>query len=44
MRTSQDGTMQVTVEVPARADPWKDFIFVVANPDLNDAARCHGST
>lgn len=39
VRTSQDGTLQVTVEVPARADPGKDFIFVVANPDLNVAAR-----
>jgi hypothetical protein len=38
-RTSADGTLQITVLVPAGADPQKDFIFVVANPEQNLAAR-----
>jgi hypothetical protein len=38
-RTSQDGTLQVTVQLPAGADPKRDFIFVVAAPALNVAAR-----
>jgi LysM repeat protein len=38
-RTSRDGTLQVTVQVPKDADPKRDFIFVVAAPTLNVAAR-----
>lgn len=38
-RTSSDGTLQVTVQVPQNADPRRDFIFVIANSDINVAAR-----
>lgn len=38
-RTSAEGTLQATVQVPANADPQRDFIFVIANPELNLAAR-----
>jgi hypothetical protein len=38
-RTSRDGTLQVTVQVPKDADPKRDFIFVVASTALNVAAR-----
>jgi hypothetical protein len=38
-RTSAEGTLQVTVQVPDSADPQRDFIFVVASPDVNLAAR-----
>ena len=38
-RTTADGTLQVTVEVPQWADPQRDFIFVVALPEHNIAAR-----
>lgn len=38
-RTSQDGTLQVTVQLPAGADPKRDFIFVIAAPALDVAAR-----
>ena len=38
-RTSPEGTLQITVQVPEGADPQRDFIFVLASPDLNVAAR-----
>jgi hypothetical protein len=38
-RTSSEGTLQVTVPLPKNADPQRDFIFVIASPDLNVAAR-----
>jgi LysM repeat protein len=38
-RTSADGTLQVTVQVPESADPQRDFIFVVANTKIELAAR-----
>lgn len=38
-RTSPDGTLQVSVQLPAQADPRRDFIFVIASPELNVAAR-----
>ena len=38
-RTTEHGTLQVTLELPHRADPQRDFIFVIASPDLNLAAR-----
>lgn len=37
--TSAEGTLQVTVQVPEQADPHKDFIFVVAAPEIDLAAR-----
>lgn len=38
-RTTAEGTLQVTVQVPQNADPQRDFIFVIANSDVNVAAR-----
>lgn len=38
-RTSSEGTLQVTVQLPKGADPKRDFIFVIASPELNIAAR-----
>jgi hypothetical protein len=38
-RTSAEGTLQVTVELPQWADEERDFIFVIAAPELNLAAR-----
>jgi LysM repeat protein len=38
-RTTTDGTLQVTVEIPEWADPERDFMFVMANPELSVAAR-----
>jgi LysM repeat protein len=37
--TSAEGTLQVTVPLPTWADPQRDFIFVIASPDINVAAR-----
>jgi hypothetical protein len=38
-RTSTEGTLQVTVELPMRADPQRDFIFVIASPTIDVALR-----
>jgi LysM repeat protein len=38
-RTTAQGTLQVTVELPQRADPQRDFIFVIASSEHNLAAR-----
>lgn len=38
-RTSSEGTLQVTVQLPEGADPQRDYIFVIASPDLNVAVR-----
>ena len=38
-RTSTEGTLQVTVQLPAWADPQRDFIFVIASPNIDVAAR-----
>jgi LysM repeat protein len=38
-RTSAEGTLQITLQVPERADPQRGFIFVIASPELNVAAR-----
>ena len=38
-RTSAEGTLQVTVLLPEWADYQRDFIFVIANHELNVAAR-----
>ena len=38
-RTSSNGTLQITVQLPPTADPQRDFIFIVASPDLDVAAR-----
>lgn len=38
-RTSAEGTLQVTVELPLRAEPNRDFIFVIAIPESNLAVR-----
>jgi hypothetical protein len=37
--TSANGTLQTTVTLPQWADPERDFIFVIANPDINVAVR-----
>ena len=38
-RTSAKGTLQVTVQLPAWADPQRGFIFVIAIPHNNLAVR-----
>jgi LysM repeat protein len=38
-RTSADGTLQVTVQLPSWADPQRDFIFVIAIPESSLAVR-----
>ena len=38
-RTSSDGTLQATVLLPQWADPQRDFIFVIASPQIDVAAR-----
>lgn len=38
-RTSAEGTLQVTVQLPSWADPQDDFMFVIAIPDSNLAVR-----
>lgn len=38
-RTSADGTLQTTVLLPEGADPQRDFIFVIASPGIDVAAR-----
>lgn len=38
-RTSADGTLQVSVQVPENAEARSDFIFVVANSKIELAAR-----
>lgn len=38
-RTTTDGTLQVTVEIPQWADPKQGFMFVMANPELSLAVR-----
>jgi ElaB/YqjD/DUF883 family membrane-anchored ribosome-binding protein len=38
-RTSAEGTLQATIQLPPWADPQRDFIFVIAIPDMNLAVR-----
>ena len=38
-RTTKEGTLLTTVELPAWAGPQTDFIFVVAIPQINIAVR-----
>lgn len=38
-RTSAEGTLQVTVQLPSWADPQSDFMFVIAVPDSDLAVR-----
>lgn len=37
--TSAEGTLQATVHLPTWADPERDFIFVIASPDIDVAVR-----
>jgi hypothetical protein len=38
-RTSEEGTLQATIQLPPWADPQRDFIFVIAIPEMNIAVR-----
>lgn len=38
-RTSEDGTLQTTIQLPPWADPQRGFIFVIAIPDIDLAVR-----
>ena len=38
-RSSAEGTLQATVKLPQTADPERDFIFVIAIPSMDIAAR-----
>ncbi|WP_363351602.1 hypothetical protein [Methylocystis echinoides] len=38
-RTSEEGTLQATIQLPPWADQQRDFIFVIAIPEMNIAVR-----